>query len=148
MIRTGVGIAEAAVGERRDDIRRMLVERRRELLNEIQSRVRDVRKVGSNTTHHATDLAETVEAEPEDDLVFALIQMKAEMLERVNEAVRHFDEGTYGYCVDCGEVIASARLRAMPFAVRCRDCEDTREHEQHREHVQLQRVPSGLDSRY
>jgi DnaK suppressor protein len=93
-------------------------------------------------------LTETVEAEPEDDLVFALIQLKAEMLERVNEAVRHFDEGTYGYCGDCGEVIASARLRAMPFAVRCRDCERTREDEQHRERALLLRVPSGFGARY
>ena len=147
MICTEVGTAEVAVGERRDDIRRMLAERRRELLSEIQIRVRDVREMGSNTNHHTTDLAETVEAEPEDDLVFALIQMKAEMLERVNEAVRHVDEGTYGYCVECGEVIASARLRAMPFAVRCRDCEETREDERHRERVQLRRAPSGLGSR-
>jgi DnaK suppressor protein len=147
MICTGVGIAEVAVGERRDDIRRILVERRRELLNEIRSRVRDVREVGSNTNHHTTDLAETVEAEPEDDLVFALIQMKAEMLERVNEAVRHVDEGTYGYCVECGEVISSSRLRAMPFAVRCRDCEEAREGEQHRQRVQSHRLPSVLGSR-
>jgi len=147
MICTAVGIAEVPVGEQRDPIRRMLVERRCELLNEIQSRVRDVREVGSNTNHHSTELAETVEAEPEDDLVFALIQMKAEMLERVNEAVRHLDEGTYGYCVDCGDVIASARLRAMPFAVRCRDCEKTREDERHGERVHLRRVPSGHGSR-
>ena len=33
---TGVGIAEVSVGERRYDIRRMLLERRRELLSEIQ----------------------------------------------------------------------------------------------------------------
>ena len=69
-------------------------------------------------------------------------------MERVNEAVRHFDEGTYGYCVDCGEVIASSRLRAMPFAIRCKECEEMREHTQHRERVQLQRVSSGLGSRY
>lgn len=148
MICNGVGIAEVLVGERPDDVRRVLVERRRELLNEIQSRVRDVREAGSSKDHHTTALAETVEAEPEDDLVFALIQLKAEMLERVNEAVRHLDEGTYGHCVDCGEAIASSRLRALPFAVRCRDCEETREDEHHRERVQLQRVPSGLGSRY
>ena len=47
MICTMVGIADVSVGEWRDDIRRMLVERRRELLNEIQSRVRDVREEGS-----------------------------------------------------------------------------------------------------
>ena len=105
-------------------------------------------KEGSCNYHHATHPGEAVEAEPEDDLAFALIQMQAEALERVDEAVRHFDEGTYGYCVDCGDVIASSRLRAMFFAIRCKECEEMREHTQHRERVQLQRVSSGLGSRY
>jgi DnaK suppressor protein len=126
----------------------MLLERRRELLHEIQSKVRDVRELGSNNRHHSADLRETVEADPEDDLAFALIQMRAETLENVNEAIRRFDDGTYGYCVDCNEVIASSRLRAMPFAVRCRDCAETLENEQHRARVHLQRSPSEFDSRH
>ena len=148
MLRSLVDTADASVGERRADIRRLLVERRRELLNEIQSRVRDVREEDkSSKYHHTTHLGETFEVEPEDDLAFALIQMKGEMLEKVNEAIRECDEGTYGYCVDCGEAIASSRLRAMPSAVRCRDCEEEREDEQHRHRVQLHRMPSVLGSR-
>ena len=144
----GVGIADVSLGERRDEIRRVLVERRRALVNEIQSRVRDVREVGSNRHRHSTALDETVEAEPEDDLVFALIQMKGETLEGVNEAVRRLDEGMYGYCVDCGEVIAASRLRAMPFAVRCRGCEETCEHERRHDRIPSQRVSPVLGSRY
>ena len=140
MMCTGVDIAEVSVGEWHDDVRRMLVERRRELLNEIQSKVREVREVGSSN-RHATALAETVDAEPEDDLVFAIIQLQAEMLESINEAVHRFDEGTYGCCVDCGEMIALSRLRAIPFAVRCRNCEQALEDAHRRERVQLQRVP-------
>jgi len=138
-----------AVDERCNDIRHTLLERRRELLNEIQSNVRDVRELGSsNNRHHSADLRDTVETDPEDDLAFALIQMRAETLENVNEAIRRVDEGTYGYCVDCNEVIASSRLQAMPFAVRCRDCAGTLEDEQQRERVQSQRSPSGFGSRY
>jgi hypothetical protein len=40
MICTEVGAIEVGGGTPRDDVRRMLVERRRELSNEIQSRVR------------------------------------------------------------------------------------------------------------
>ena len=148
MLCTEFGIAEGSVGERREDIRSMLLDRRRELLHEIYSRVRDVREVGSSHHHHITDVHDTVEAEPEDDLAFTLIRMKAETLERVNEAVRQFDDGTYGYCVDCGASIASSRLRAMPFAVRCRGCEETREDAQQRERVRLQRPTSGFGSGY
>jgi DnaK suppressor protein len=145
---TAVGIEDGYGGERCDDVRCLLLERQRELRSEIRIRVRDVREVGSNNHHHATDLRETVEVEPEDDLMFALIQLKGEMLESVTQAIRHCDEGTYGYCLDCGEVIPSIRLRAMPFAVRCRECEETREDEQHRERGQLQSGRQCLDSRY
>ena len=34
------------------------------------------------------------------------------------------DEGRYGHCYECGDEIAEARLRALPFAVRCKDCEE------------------------
>jgi DnaK suppressor protein len=143
-----IGTTEVPVRAQCADVRQTLVERRRELLSEIQSRVRVVREVGSSKDHHNSALAETVEAEPEDDLQFALIQMKSEMLETVNEAVRRFDAGAYGYCVDCGDVIALARLRAMPFAVRCRECEETREDQLHRERIHMQQSPSALGSRY
>ena len=147
MIRTELGVGEVFVGEPRDRVRPMLLKQRTELLHEIQSSVRDVRDIGSSSHHHIADLRDTVEAEPEDDLVFALIQMKAETLARVNEAVRRFDEGTYGRCSDCGEAIASSRLLAVPFAVRCRDCEASREDEQHRERVRLERSSSEVGSR-
>ena len=146
MLCTGIGLAEVSVGGQPGEIRRLLLQRQRELLNEIQSRVRDVREVGFNNHHHTAELHETVESEPEDDLAFALIQMKAETLGRVNEAVRQFDEGAYGCCADCGDVIVSSRLRAVPFAVRCRDCEETRENEQRRDRVRVQRVPPGVGS--
>ena len=136
------GIADAPVGTTADDIRRTLVKRRRELLTEIQNRVRDVRDYSRDVTFDNADSADAVEAEPEDDVAFALIQMKAETLERVDEAVRHFDEGTYGHCVDCGEPIAPARLRALPFAVRCRTCEEIREKEQHRARVPVRPWPT------
>jgi DnaK suppressor protein len=148
MICTEVGAIEVGGGTPREDVRRMLVERRRELLNEIQSRVRVVREVGSTKDHHGSALIETVEAEPEDDLEFALIQMKSELLETGDEAVRRFDAGAYGYCVDCGEVITPARLRAMPFGVRCRHCEEAHEDEQLRQRIQMQQLPSALGLRH
>ncbi len=73
------------------------------------------------------DAAESSEADIQDDIEFALIQMKAETLNKIDEALRRLEEGTYGYCFECGEEIAERRLRALPFAVRCKDCEEARE---------------------
>jgi DnaK suppressor protein len=120
----------------RSETRRVLEKRQRELLNEIQSRVRDVREERSNYDRHVAEPGDT-EAEPENDLPFALIQMKAETADRIAAALRRFDEGTFGFCLDCEDPIPKSRLRALPFAVRCRDCEQAREDEQHARRSQL-----------
>jgi DnaK suppressor protein len=130
------------------DLRRMLVERRRELQDEIQSRVRHVREERAISDNRTAGLGEPLDAEPEDDLAFALIQLKGEMLEKVNEAMRRMDEGAYGRCTDCGELIDASRLRAMPFAVRCRDCEQTRENHLRRQRRDSQRVMAGTALRH
>jgi DnaK suppressor protein len=41
----------------------------------------------------------------------------------VRDALRKFDEGTYGLCENCGRPIAEKRLRALPFAIHCIDCQ-------------------------
>jgi DnaK suppressor protein len=65
--------------------------------------------------------------------------MKAETLHKIEEALRRLDEGTFGYCFECGEEISERRLRALPFAVRCKDCEEAREVAQQRERLLAQR---------
>jgi DnaK suppressor protein len=45
-----------------------------------------------------------------------------ETLEEVDHALAKFDDGTYGRCESCGNMIAEARLEAMPSARFCIDC--------------------------
>ncbi len=42
---------------------------------------------------------------------------------RIDEARRALAAGTYGTCTACGAQIPSARLAAVPEAVRCLDCQ-------------------------
>jgi len=53
--------------------------------------------------------------------------------------LRRLEEGTYGRCFECGEEIAEKRLRALSFAVRCKDCEEIRELAKQRERSAAQR---------
>jgi len=126
--------------DRYAELKRILEERRREILSEVHEKIRDVRTEGANsTTHGVLDAAETSEADIQDDIEFALIQMKAETLNKIEEALRRLEEGTFGYCFECGEEISERRLRALPFALRCKDCEEAREMAQQRERLQNQR---------
>jgi DnaK suppressor protein len=79
------------------------------------------------------DAVETSDAGIQDDIEFALIQMKSETLNKINDALTRLEQEDYGNCFECGEEIAEKRLRALPFAVRCKDCEEAREVAEKRE---------------
>ncbi|MGH9147222.1 MAG: TraR/DksA family transcriptional regulator [Vicinamibacterales bacterium] len=122
------------------ELKRLLEERQKEVLNEVQGRIRDARSEGhSGKLHEVLDAGESSEADIQEDIEFALIQMKAETLSKITEALTRLEDGTYGYCFDCGEEISPKRLRALPFAVRCKECEEAREVAVQRERTAAQR---------
>jgi DnaK suppressor protein len=111
------------------ELKQMLDGRRRELQAEVQGKMRVVREEGTwgGKLNEVLDAVESSEADIQEEIEFALIQMKSETLNKINDAVVRLEQGDYGYCFDCGEEIAEKRLRALPFAVRCKDCEEARE---------------------
>ena len=125
---------------RYEDLKKILEDRRREILSEVQGKIRDVRAEGSHSKlNEVFDAGESSEADIQEDIEFALIQMKAETLNKINEALVRLEDGVYGNCFECGEEISEARLRALPFAVRCKDCEAAREVAAERERIWQQR---------
>ena len=140
-MKTTTGKQAASSGNGRyADLKRMLEERRREILSEVQGRIRDQREADAwGKVHEVLDAGESSEADIQEDIEFALIQMKAETLTKINDALGRLDEGTYGYCSDCGGEISEQRLRALPFAVRCKDCEESREVAAEREKAMAQK---------
>jgi DnaK suppressor protein len=137
-------VAEMLTGASYDELHRMLIERQREILDEVRCKVRHVRAEGFERDYEIYDAAETSDVEIQADIEFVLIQMKTETANKINEALSRLKEGTYGLCFECGEEIAQLRLRALPFAVRCKDCEEAREMAQQRERIQARRGSSTL----
>jgi DnaK suppressor protein len=135
--------ANTSRGQRYEELRTILEDRRREIQSEVQTRMKDVR---ADQGLGVVDDVETSESDIQDEIEFALIQMKAETLHRINEALERLEEGTYGRCFECGEEIEPRRLRALPFAVRCKDCEEAREIAAQRERLLSRRTTAfGLD---
>jgi len=119
---------------RYNELKQMLEERRREIQAAVQGKIRDVRAEASmGGKNEVLDAVESSDAGIQDDIEFALIQMKSETLNKINDAPTRLEQGDYGNCFDCGSEIAEKRLRALPFAVRCKDCEEAREVAEQRE---------------
>ena len=125
---------------RYNDLKQMLEDRKRQMLSQVHEKIRDVRSENvSGKVNNVLDPGESSEAGIQEDIEFALIQMKAETLDKINQALTRLEEGAYGNCFECGEEISQARLRALPFAVRCIECEQARENAQKRERAMAQR---------
>jgi RNA polymerase-binding protein DksA len=69
---------------------------------------------------HPADLAsETFEREKD----LAIGESVEHMLHKVINALEKIDRGTYGRCDACSKPIKKARLKALPFATLCLDCQ-------------------------
>jgi len=121
--------------DRSAELRAALVARRRDLDHDISGRLREGRTAGPRAVG---DMGDVSDGEIQADLDSSLLQMRAETLARIDDAITRLDAGMYGRCMDCDGEIASRRLRALPFAVRCRTCEE------HRERPGVERRPGLL----
>jgi DnaK suppressor protein len=130
----------ASMKRRYQELKTILEERRRALVLELHAKIRDARAENSYE-HEVLDEAESSDLDIQEEIGFALIQMKSETLHRINTALRRISEGTYGLCFECGDEIAELRLRALPFAVRCKDCEETYERAERHERMTARRTP-------
>ena len=109
--------------ERHDVLRKMLEERR----GEIQDKLRAIRSEIPSYQDEVRDSEEQSVTDFAQEMDFALMEMKAQTLIRIDEALLRVDQGTYGTCDECGRDIAEARLSAVPFALLCLECQEREE---------------------
>ena len=79
--------APRVAASRHDDLKAMLEARRQQLVDELHGRIRGVRAEAATRGHEGQDPGETADVDIQGDIEFALIQMKAETLNTVNDAL-------------------------------------------------------------
>jgi DnaK suppressor protein len=121
--------ADSKVGNiRHDALRKMLLERRQEVLKEIEElighRLSDEAQQRVDSVPDVGDQA-LLDAERGRDI--SILEMRNRLRQNIDEALVRLDEGTYGMCSDCGIEISEKRLKAIPFARRCVACQEKAE---------------------
>jgi len=103
-----------------EDARALLQARQRQLAHELAkltkppeagSNLSFGKRIGEGTTQAVERISSTAAA-----------RSIATSLAEVDRALEKVDEGTYGLCDDCGQLIGSERLEAMPSATLCVTC--------------------------
>lgn len=72
------------------------------------------------SSSHSADIASDVAA---SETLAAEISTLRRDLQEIDDLLSAADEGRYGICSSCGRLIDRARLKALPRATRCFDCQ-------------------------
>jgi DnaK suppressor protein len=98
---------------------------------QYEQRLADHQQGESRAEHAHTELMVSLDdasqhaSDREVDLV--MLDQESRALADVRDALMRLGAGEYGVCSDCGADIAIDRLRALPTAVRCVECESRHE---------------------
>jgi len=112
------------------ELRKVLESQRQKLTEEIQRKKRELRAEKTKFPEseggrlgglESDGIAESVQ----DEIDISLVQSKTDMLHKIEDALGRLEKGRYGNCSECGGEISERRLQALPFAIRCKSCEES-----------------------
>lgn len=133
----------AAPGQvRKAALRGRLISRQHQLLAQANLLEEWTKQRNASEPGDEADLA-TDSADAE--LSLRVLEMRMGEVANLDEALERVRAGTYGRCESCGKRIAAARLKLLPGARHCVDCQKQIEHEQGEESAapEWDRLSSG-----
>jgi len=89
----------------------------------LVSQLKQLNVAGHENLGYSTHMADDASAAFDQARDLALRGNLEQMLRQVQEALDRFADGTYGICETCGQKIDPARLKALPHAPYCLDCQ-------------------------
>ena len=114
----------STLNPRRDALRKILLDRRQEVLKEIEELIgHRLSDDAQNRVDSVPDIGDQALLDSERGRDISILEMRNRMRQNIDEALIRLDEGAYGICYDCGVEISEKRLKAVPFARRCVACQ-------------------------
>lgn len=108
------------------ELKQILNENKRAMLEDCKSTLQNMLAGTSNldATVDDDDLANVCQQE-----LMQMLSLNRQnlMMRQIDKALQKISDGLYGKCEECGCDIAPERLKIMPFAVYCKDCQEALE---------------------
>jgi DnaK suppressor protein len=101
--------------------RKQLQEKRDELLGRVNA-ARTTEKEATDAD--APDLGDRALTSVSLDLSYQLSAGEREIVRRIDAALDRIEGSTYGVCLNCDKKVQIGRLRAVPWARHCIECQE------------------------
>jgi len=109
--------------ERLQFFRYMLNQRISELLNEAEKTVSEM----TDGRENYPDPNDRASLESDRNFELRIRDRERKLIQKMKEAIKRIDEGTFGICEECGGPISEKRLMARPVTTQCIDCKTKQE---------------------
>ncbi len=112
-------------GARNERLRKVLVQKREDILKESRKEIKK-QVSGENRQFVETvlDDGDLAVVDVSEDINLKQLTAHRQMLIKIDTALTKLREGSYGVCEECGGEIEEGRLKVLPFAICCRDCQE------------------------
>jgi DnaK suppressor protein len=100
-----------------------LQDRRNEITGQVNHLEMDLREEIADNQNMPGDMADHGSGELNQHLSVTLMENDRIELERIERAINTMQEGTYGQCEICEKSIPMSRLKAIPWATKCINCQ-------------------------
>jgi DnaK suppressor protein len=118
--------------EKLQHYKKLLLKKRDEIASQIQqlgneSLNKTLKESSGDLSSHTIHMADLATDSYNRDFSLDLVQNEQEALYKIDQALRRIEEGTYGYCLECGKKILDKRLKAVPYTELCIKDQEKRE---------------------
>ena len=102
----------------------LLLKEKEKILNQIEqlkneSLNKTLRESSGDLSSHTLHMADLATDSYDRDFSLDLVSNEQAVLYKIDQALKRIEEGTYGFCLECGKKISDKRLNAVPYAELC-----------------------------
>jgi RNA polymerase-binding transcription factor len=107
-----------------EKFRKLLEQKKQELSNELAK----ARSAEAESNEESTqDIADKAVSSYTREFLYSLTDGERTLLLQIDEALGRIDDGSYGFCGNCGVQMSEKRLTAVPWTPYCVDCQELAE---------------------
>ena len=115
--------------------KKQLLEKREEIIGDINSiakeNMKSIKEASGDLSGYSFHMADMASDSYDRELSLNIASGEQEIIYEIDEALKRIKEGKYGKCESCGKKIPVRRLKAVPYAKHCIQCQSKEENNKH-----------------
>ncbi len=115
--------------------KKILLEKREEIVSEInriaRENLKSQKEASGDLSGYSYHMADMASDSYDREFSLNIASEEQQIIYEIDEALKCIDEGKYGKCLTCNKKIPARRLKAVPYAKHCIQCQSKEEKDKH-----------------